>query len=215
MKTSRWLWIPFVALAVLTGLYPVIYLLLDMKSNGLLQSKPAEVIGSSWYLLVFYAHISCGGLALLTGWSQFSERLRLKNIGRHRLIGKIYVLAVLISGVAGLVISFFATGGLVSSLGFGLLALSWIYTDIQAYTAIRKLKIQAHRRWMIRNYALTFAAVTLRIYLPLSTVAMQIAFVPAYRVIAWMCWIPNLVIAEIIISRISKKNIYQTQQAFN
>jgi hypothetical protein len=53
---------------------------------------------------------------------------------------------------------------------------------------------------MIRNYALTFAAVTLRIYLPLMTPFLFHGdFLAAYRTISWLCWVPNLAIAEWII----------------
>jgi hypothetical protein len=53
---------------------------------------------------------------------------------------------------------------------------------------------------MIRSYALTLAAVMLRIYLPLSQV-FAIPFEPAYQTIAWLCWVPNLVVAEWLILR--------------
>jgi hypothetical protein len=54
---------------------------------------------------------------------------------------------------------------------------------------------------MIRNYALAFAAVTLRLYLPFSQAVVQMDFISAYRVISWFCWVPNLVIAEVIINK--------------
>ncbi len=63
----------------------------------------------------------------------------------------------------------------------------------------RNGQIKAHRDWMIRNYALTFAAVTLRIWLPLLSEAAGIEFIDAYRTVAWLCWIPNLLIAQRII----------------
>ncbi len=50
----------------------------------------------------------------------------------------------------------------------------------------------AHERWMIRSFALTFAAVILRIYLPFAG-----DLVTGYTAIAWLCWIPNLVVAKI------------------
>jgi hypothetical protein len=53
---------------------------------------------------------------------------------------------------------------------------------------------------MVRNFALTFAAVTLRFYLP-GSVAAGIAFELAYPVIAWLCWLPNIVIAELLFNR--------------
>jgi hypothetical protein len=67
-----------------------------------------------------------------------------------------------------------------------------------AYLAIREGDVTRHRRWMVRNFALTFAAVTLRLYLPASAGA-GLGFGPAYAAIAWLCWVPNLVVAEWIV----------------
>lgn len=201
-------------LAILTGLYPLAYYLFDMKSHGLLQGKSSELLNTSYYLTIFYTHISFGGLALLIGWTQFSKKLRLRKMKWHRLIGKVYVLSVLFSSLAGLFIAFFASGGIISVLGFGLLALSWLFTDIQGYLSIRRLEIARHRQWMIRNYALAFAAVTLRIYLPLSTQLLHLEFIDAYRVIAWLCWVPNLLVAEILIRRsISRPDLMTDERA--
>jgi hypothetical protein len=53
---------------------------------------------------------------------------------------------------------------------------------------------------MTRNFALTFAAVTLRIWVPASFVS-GIPLAVAYPIIAWLCWVPNLLVAELILGR--------------
>jgi uncharacterized membrane protein (DUF2068 family) len=116
-------------------------------------------------------------------------------------LGKIYVISVLLSGIAGLGIAYFATGGMITATGFAGLALFWLYTTIIAYVAIRKKEINNHQRWMIRSYALCFAAVSLRIYLPLFIGGFGMEFLEAYKIIAWLCWVPNLLIAEFFIVR--------------
>ena len=59
-----------------------------------------------------------------------------------------------------------------------------------------------HRNWMIRNYSLTFAAVTLRIWLPLFIVLFGIEhFELSYAIIAWLAWVPNLIVAELFIRK--------------
>ena len=196
MKLKNLPWVPFAFFAIAVGLYPLVYYFVDMHNKGLLSSKPHELVNT-----LFYVHITAGGIALLTGWTQFSKRLRNRYLAAHRLVGKIYVIAVLLSGCAGLYIVFFATGGITCSLGFGLLALLWLFSDIQAYTSIRRLDIVQHENWMIRNYALTFAAVTLRIYLPVFQILGHLDFLISYRIISWLCWAPNLIIAEIVINR--------------
>jgi uncharacterized membrane protein len=141
-------------------------------------------------------HVFAAMLALLLGPFQFMSRLRAQQPMLHRWMGRVYLGGgVLIGGLAGLYMSFFAYGGLPSRLGFGSLALAWLYTGLRAYLAIRIRDIAAHRRWMIRNFALSFAAVMLRLYIPAS-VASGIEFSAAYPVIAWLCWVPNLLVAE-------------------
>lgn len=79
-----------------------------------------------------------------------------------------------------------------------LLALAWQYTTIQAYTAIRRKEVVRHQTWMIRSFALTFAAVTLRLEIPLYMIS-GLKFIVAYRRVSWNCWILNLLVAEWII----------------
>lgn len=76
-----------------------------------------------------------------------------------------------------------------------MLAVCWLYTGLRAFLAIRRRGVSEHRRWMVRNYSLSFAAVTLRVYIPLSVIA-GIEFSTAYAVIAWLRWVPNLIVAE-------------------
>lgn len=197
-------WIVFVILAISIGIYPLSYLLFDM-SNGLLASKSNELLSNPIWYFGFYTHIYLGGIALLIGWSQFVKRFRLKKISLHRTIGKIYILSVLLSGIAGLYISFYALGGIVAQVGFGTMASVWLFTTFMAYTSIKNKEIEKHERWMIRSYALTFAAVTLRLWMPILPAIFQLEFVESYRIIAWLCWVPNLIIAQFIIRRKSMK----------
>lgn len=139
--------------------------------------------------------------ALALGPLQFSARLRARNVAVHRWLGRLYLgVGVLVGGSAGLYMAVHAFGGIVSKLGFGCLAVLWLFTDLRAYLAIRAREVAAHRRWMVRNFPLTFAAVTLRIYLP-GSVAAGIPFEVAYPAIAWLCWVPNLVAVEVLAVR--------------
>lgn len=114
---KRILWIIMVILAILIGLYPIIYLVVEGRF-GLFRSKSDELLSNTFWQIGFYLHTFTGGLALLIGWSQFSNKLRSKYLNLHKLIGKFYVLSVLSSSVNGFYISFFATGGFVAALGF-------------------------------------------------------------------------------------------------
>ena len=105
------------------------------------------------------------------------------------------LLGVAVGGISGFYMAWLAYGGPTARLGFATLALLWLFTGAMAYRAIRAKEIQTHRRWMIRNYALTFAAVTLRLWQPLLGVA-GLDFIVAYRTVAWLAWIPNILIVE-------------------
>lgn len=143
-----------------------------------------------------YTHAFASILALVLGPFQFSASLRKNHTQLHRWLGRIYLsVGVLVGGLSGLYMSQYAFGGPVAKLGFATLALFWLYTGFRAYFAVRRGAIDAHRKWMIRNFSLTFAAVTLRIYLPASMAA-GIDFSLAYSIIAWVCWVPNVFIAE-------------------
>src|SRR6478735_10279593 len=99
-------WIILVILAVIVGLYPIIYFVIDRRF-GLLQSKSNELLASNFWNLGFYTHIIFGGLALLIGWTQFATSFRNKNLKLHRRMGQIYLIAVLLSSTAGIYIGFF------------------------------------------------------------------------------------------------------------
>jgi uncharacterized membrane protein len=143
-----------------------------------------------------YTHAFASIVALALGPFQFSSRLRQTHRHIHRWLGRVYLaVGVLVGGLSGLYMSQFAFGGPVARLGFATLAVFWLYTGLRAFLAVRRRAVDEHRRWMVRNFALTFAAVTLRIYLPSSMLA-GIDFSLAYPIIAWLCWVPNLLFAE-------------------
>lgn len=144
--------------------------------------------------LAFYAHIVAAPIALALLPFQFWSRLRVRRPALHRWMGRIYGVSILISGVAGLIIALNADGGLVGQTGFFLLALIWLFTTALAVWHAMNRRIALHRKWIIRSAALTLAAVTLRLYLPvlMGTVGFEIG----YPIVAWLCWVPNLLIAE-------------------
>ncbi len=157
----------------------------DMKVNFLVHSTG------------IYTHVFAAIVALVLGPFQFSTRLRKKYAGLHRWLGRAYLgIGVLVGGLSGLYMSQYAFGGPVAKLGFAVLAVFWLYTGLRAYLAIRHHgAIEMHRKWMVRNFSLTFAAVTLRLYLPVSMAA-DVDFAIAYSIITWLCWVSNVVFSE-------------------
>jgi len=193
---KKGLWILFATFALLIGLYPMIYFLIDRKF-GLLNSKSVELLSNTFWNIGFYTHIIFGGIALLIGWTQFSSKMRNRRMALHRKLGKVYVVAVLLSALAGIYIGFFATGGWISSAGFICLGIIWFYTTLKAYLNIKEGEVEKHQIMMIYSYSACFAAVTLRIWLPILTIIYG-DFSKAYLVVAWLCWIPNLIVGYLI-----------------
>ena len=190
-------------MAIIVGLYPAIYFFADRKF-GLLNSKADAVLSNTVWNIGFYTHITMGGLALLIGWTQFNLAWRTRRLTLHRQVGKVYVIASLLSALAGVYIAFYATGGLIASAGFICLGVTWFYTTLSAYLEIRKGRIEAHQKMMIYSYAACLSAVTLRLYLPFLTMLFH-DFVKAYLLVAWLCWIPNILIAWLIVKQLDRQ----------
>jgi uncharacterized membrane protein len=143
-----------------------------------------------------YVHVFAASVALLIGPFQFAAGIRSNYPHIHRWCGRFYLgIGVLAGGLAGLYMSRYAFGGPVARTGFATLAALWLFTGVRAYAAVRRGAFDEHRRWMVRNFSLAFAAVTLRLYLPLSAM-FGIDMALAYPVIAWLCWVPNIIFAE-------------------
>jgi hypothetical protein len=133
---------------------------------------------------------------LLAGPLQFVPRFRESNWNRHRRLGWIYCPAVVLGWCASLCIAPHSQTGRIASTGFLALGAAWIVATGLALRFILRGDALRHRRWMIRSFALTAAAITLRMYLPLIFV-FHWPFSIAYPVIAWLCWIPNALAAEV------------------
>ncbi len=186
----------FPILAISTGLYPLLYLLMGLHLD-LLDSKSEEILASTFWNIGFYSHISFGGIALLIGWTGFVKKLRSTNIKAHSIIGKIYIVAALISATSGIYLGFFSNGGLIAATGFISMGLIWFYTTIKAYLSIRSKNVSEHDRMISYSYATCFAGVTFRIWMPFFILLFE-DIDTAYKVVAWWSWVPNLYVAHIL-----------------
>jgi len=163
-------------------------------------SRPGDAHFSR-YILPLRLHIAGGMGALLAGPWQFSKSLRARSLGLHRWMGRFYLVEVALGSIAGFAMALVSEEGLPTHFGFGLLAALWFFTGLQAYRMVRQGDIAAHRRWMIRNFALTLAAVTLRNWMPLMLFALHWPFRASYIIVSWLCWVPNLLVAEWFLRR--------------
>jgi uncharacterized membrane protein len=203
--TKKIAFITFAILCVSVGLYPLMYFIVD-RTFALLSSKSDVLLSDVFWNIGFYTHILLGGFALLIGWMQFSKKLRTKNLKFHRTVGKTYVISVVLSGLASLYIAHFATGGIIAILGFLGLGIIWLFTTVSGYVAIRKGNVIKHQKYMIYSYAACFGAVTLRIWLPTLMAIFQ-DFIIAYRIVAWLAWVPNIIVAYFMVKRLGLNKV--------
>ncbi|EHQ27832.1 DUF2306 domain-containing protein [Mucilaginibacter paludis] len=175
------------------------YLYGNFKTNeGFLQLKQFA-IQTGTYLPAFYSHIFGSSVILLVGFAQFSKRIY-NNRPLHRRLGKIYVFGVLLFAAPGAyVMTFFIHRGNGVLISFLLQNTLWIIATITAWRFAINGRVKLHVCMMRRSYALAFAAVTLRLYIWLFTVLGNgVAFENNYLIIAFLSWVPNLILVEII-----------------
>ena len=168
---------------------------------GFLQIKQSYIDIDHWRV-AFFVHVYASMWALLAGFTQFSSQIQSFYPRVHRALGYVYVINVLlITGPAALVMSVYANGGPTSKIAFALLAIGWL-----TFTAIALIKAKdgdfvAHRNFMIRSYALTLSALTLRAWKWSIMNTLEVPPMDVYRMVAWLGWVPNILIAEVLIRR--------------
>jgi len=180
-------------LALAVGLFSLRYLLPEIPVAA------PNVMANPFAPFALPIHAGLGATALIVGPLQFIRRTDGRRAPWHRVTGGIYMACCLGSAPAGLLLALGATTGPISTVGFGLLAIVWVWTTAMGLRAVLAGRYTAHGRWMVRSFALTFAAVTLRLYMPLGAV-LPVNGEDAYRAIAFLCWVPNLVAAELWLS---------------
>lgn len=173
---------------------------------GFLRIKQQFIHIDHWRT-AFFVHVYASIWVLLAGFTQFSKYIQKHNRRLHRVMGYIYVTDILlITGPAGLLMGFYANGGLPSRISFVLLATGWILFTAIALSRARQGDYQAHRRFMIRSYALTLSAITLRAWKWAITNSFELPPMDVYRAVAWLGWVPNLLMAEWLIRKGKLRN---------
>ena len=159
-------------------------------------AQAPAILGNALSRPWLYLHVAGAATALLIAPIQLLPGLRRQGRPWHRWLGRTYVVACLLGGVGGLVSAFGSTAGPVATAGFASLAVCWIVANIMGWRRATQRRFAEHRRWMIYSFAMTFAAVTLRLGLPIAPI-LHHPFVEGYRVMAWASWLLNLAVAEL------------------
>jgi uncharacterized membrane protein len=170
------------------------------RAYAFLGTKPDKILDKQHFIIAFYIHILSSGFALGTGVFQFSKILLKKRPTLHRYLGKIYVSSILfLAAPTGLIISFYANGGMSSRVGFVLQSMVWWTLTYWAYEAIRKREILLHCNMMIRSFAITLAAMSLRTESYFLFTFFETKPLETYETVTWLSWVGNLLLAELMI----------------
>lgn len=151
----------------------------------------------------FWVHVFTSMFALLAGLTQFSRSIKRRWPQVHRWMGRLYVINIcFITGPASLIMALYANGGWTSRLAFGLLASGWLLTTALGWRYALKRDWTRHRDWIMRSYALTLSAITLRIWKYVLVMLFEPRPMDLYRLVAWLGFIPNVLLVEWLIHRL-------------
>jgi len=149
-----------------------------------------------WWLL---PHGIAGAAALLLGPMQFSERLRKRFTRMHRVMGRIYVAGVFVAAPLGLYIQYF-NERFGSPRSFSIATVAdmslWILTTGIAMIFILRGKVQQHRQWMTRSFAVAVIFLEVRV---VGGVTGWENVPGAIETIVWMCVAFSLLLADIVL----------------
>lgn len=156
-----------------------------------------NLLANTLWMWSFYLHIGFSPIVLLTGLTQFYGPWRIRFPRLHRYSGYVYASVILlISAPTGLIMAFYANGGWAAKISFLCISLLWWFFTARAIHRIRNKNTSGHRVDMLRSYALTLSAITLRLYVFFIPMISDVRGVPMYVLVSWLSWIPNLLVVE-------------------
>jgi hypothetical protein len=166
-------------------------------------SLTKEALGKYFELKwVLIAHITSGGGSLILGFLQFWKKLRNYSWKLHRIIGFLYLLAVLVSSICAVILAF-TTAYVVNwayAFSVQVWVSVWISTTATAYYAIIKKRIDLHKEWMVRSYLVTLAFIISGLALKIPFVQSLGSFEDISPSLFWMGWSVPLYVYQIILS---------------
>jgi uncharacterized membrane protein len=168
-----------------------------------------------WWLL---PHGVAGACALFLGPMQFSDRLRRRFTKLHRIVGRFYIAGVCIAGPLGFYIQYFEErmGEARSfSIAAAVDATLLMVTTAIAFAFILKGKVQQHRQWMTRSFAVALVFVEVRVIAGIT--GWERLGTPAIETIVWSCLAFSILSADIVLQlqelRLSRPAVRKTQIA--
>lgn len=171
------------------------------QNVSFLMIKQTEVTNRPEYLYFFYTHVYISIFVLLTGFLAILRKdFGIKDL--HQNVGKVYIFLILfLAAPSGIYMGIFANGGIYSRISFVILGCLWWFSTLNAYKLARQKKFKQHKQWMWRSFALTISAITLRMWKVIIVFLFHPDPMEVYQIIAWLGWIPNILLIEYLIAR--------------
>lgn len=180
----------------------------QMDQNFLLLKQ--DIVDTQPWQFAFKVHVIASSFVLIAGFTQFFRIFRNKHPRLHRLSGWLYILTILIFALpSGFILALSASGGISTQISFILLCFFWGISTVLALHYALKKQWLLHRDWVIRSFALSLSALSLRtwkmVLYQLQPYFEWLTPVHIYQLESWLGWVINLLVAEIIIIKLHQK----------
>ncbi|MFD2444844.1 DUF2306 domain-containing protein [Bacillus sp. CGMCC 1.16607] len=201
----------FLALIITISLMWVLHnisntFIVDPLATKILKVK--NPFNTSVWFIDLRIHVISSCIALVSGAFNLSK-WSFKKKKNHKINGWIYSVSVIISALSSIYLIYYATGGIMTSFSFSVSTTIWLYSLFISIVEIKNSNLIKHKEWMIRCYALTLSNITLHLVVNILSKLLNIDYIHAWTFSSWLSWTLNLLIAQIVILNIRKKQFSQ------
>ncbi|MCM3389217.1 DUF2306 domain-containing protein [Ureibacillus chungkukjangi] len=175
--------------------------IVDPSFEKFISRKDQILTDERLWIWMIRIHILLAIISLITGPLGIIKALRDKSRSFHRCNGRLYVLSILLNFIPGVYVSFFATGGWTSVVGFLILNTLWLGTTLLGFYYIKRKKVILHSQWITRSFFLSFANMTIYVIVVIAHNLMNFAYENSYTIAVWLSWPLNLLVAELMIRK--------------
>lgn len=201
-----------VGISILLILYAIVKnYIIDPEFEGFLSHKTGIKLGltlTAW-LNVMYVHIAFACIAMAVGLHNFSNRRFHKSHRLHYINGYIYVVSVFAVVLTSGYLAPHATGGRLTSIGFNVLNIIWLYVTTVAMIHIRKKRMIPHRNWMIRSYVFCYTNLMIHLVAALLHQGFGYEYVASYTIGVYASIILLLTFSELVVRMASDQRSIQ------
>lgn len=181
------------------GSFGILYASLDYLKPNYVHEFLRErlyMAEKDWWRWTLYVHVASGILCLTASLSQYSDTVLKKYRALHKYLGRVYAYSIfLFVFPTGIILSFFAKGGIISIIGFLVLSVATFITALFGVRAILKKNLKKHKIWITRSFALISSAITFRI-LQLLLEAVGVPSLISYQLAVWLSLAINVLLGE-------------------